>query len=72
MTANTSTAADLHARIVAAAGFGRFSGLQLARLGLTGADLAALISAGFARFDRVVEGSQRADGRCDCWYIIFA
>lgn len=71
MNAST-TAADLHARILASAGFGRFSGLQLARLGLTGADLAALLGAGLARFDRVVEGSERSDGRCDCWYIIFA
>lgn len=68
----TTTAADLHARILASAGFGRFSGRQLARLGLTGADLAALLGAGLARFDRVVEGSERDDGRCDCWYLIFA
>lgn len=72
MNASTTTAADLHARILASAGFGRFSGRQLARLGLTGADLAALLGAGLARFDRVVEGSERSDGRCDCWYIIFA
>lgn len=68
----TRTAADIHARILATAGFGRFSGRQLARLGLTGADLAALLGAGLARFDRVVEGSERSDGRCDCWYIIYA
>lgn len=72
MTASTTTAAAIHAHILASAGFGRFSGLQLARLGLTGADLAALLGAGLARFDRVVEGSERDDGRCDCWYIIFA
>ena len=68
----TAAAAAIHARILASSGFGRFSGRQMARLGLTGADLSALLGAGLARFDRVVEGSERDDGRCDCWYIICA